>query len=114
MPTLDERVAVVEEGLRLGREEHQEFAAALDKLALQIAKLEVYLEQKNGGFTVSVKDKHVKFAGSLIAPLTDWDHHRPAVAGASDWGSCSGPGRRGEKRCRRLRLRTPPAGWNTD
>ena len=68
MPTLDERVAVVEEGLRLGREEHQEFAAALDKLALQIAKLEVYLEQKNGGFTVSVKDKHVKFAGSLSLP----------------------------------------------
>ena len=68
MPTLDERVAVVEEGLRLGREEHQEFAAALEKLALQIAKLEVYLEQKNGGFTVSVKDKHVKFAGSLSLP----------------------------------------------
>ena len=68
MPTLDERVAIVEETLRLGREEHREFAETMDRLALQIAKLEVYLEQKNGGFTVSVKDKHVKFAGSLSLP----------------------------------------------
>ena len=68
MSTLDERVAVVEETLRLGRDEHREFADALEQLAEQMAKMNVYLENRNGGFTISVKDKHVKFAGSLSLP----------------------------------------------
>ena len=68
MSTLDERVAIVEETLRLGREEHQQFADSLDQLAVGMAKMNVYLENRNGGFTISVKDKHIKFAGNLSLP----------------------------------------------
>ena len=67
-PTLEERVAALEESFRQGREEHREIADTLREITSQVAKLEVYLENGNGGLTFSVKNKRVKFAGSVSLP----------------------------------------------
>ena len=68
MTTLDERVAALEQLFQQGREEHKDIADTLEKLADQVSKLEVYLANGNGGLTLSVKNKRVKFAGSLSLP----------------------------------------------
>ena len=68
MTTLDERVAALEQLFQQGREEHKDIADTLEKLTAQVAKLEVYLENANGGITVSVRGKRVKFAGSVSLP----------------------------------------------
>ena len=65
VPTLEERIASLEDSSRQGRDERQEIAETLEELTVQVAKLEVYLENANGGITVSVKGKRVKFAGSV-------------------------------------------------
>ena len=65
---LEERVAKLEEAIDEGRREHRDIAATLERLTAQVAKLEVYLENGNGGLTFSVKNKRVKFAGSLSLP----------------------------------------------
>ncbi len=68
MTTLDERVAALEQLSQQEREERKEIAETLQKLTVQVAKLEVYLENANGGITVSVRNKRVKFAGFLSLP----------------------------------------------
>ena len=58
----------MEQLFQQGREEHKAIADTLEKLAAQVSKLEVYLANGNGGMTVSVKNKRLKFAGSLSLP----------------------------------------------
>ena len=65
---LDERVAALEQLFQQGREEHQDIARTLEKLTAQVSKLEVYLANGNGGLTLSVRDKRLKFAWSLPLP----------------------------------------------
>lgn len=83
MATLDERVAALERQAKQGREERQEIAETLERLTTQVAKLEVYLENANGGFTVSVKGKRVKFAGSVSLP---WLMGILGGGGGASWG----------------------------
>ena len=90
MATLEERVAVLEEVTRQGREEHQSFAESLEFLTAEVAKLGVYLSSGNGGFTISVKNKRVKFAGSVSFP---WLLGIVSGGGGAGWGGCSGHGR---------------------
>ena len=68
MAALEDRISALEESSRQGRDERQEIAETLEKLTVQVAKLEVYLENANGGITVSVRGKRVKFAGSVSLP----------------------------------------------
>ena len=68
MTTTEERVAALEPLFQQGREEHREIADTLENLTVQVSKLEVYLANGNGGLTLSVRDKRVKFAGSLALP----------------------------------------------
>ena len=68
MAALEDRISALEESSRQGRNERQEIAETLEKLTVQVAKLEVYLSNGNGGFTLSVKGKRVRFAGSLSIP----------------------------------------------
>ena len=65
MTTIEERVASLE---KLFQQEHKDIADTLEKLAAQVSKLEVYLANSNGGLTLSVRDKRVKFAGSMALP----------------------------------------------
>ena len=67
-PPLEERVAALEQSYQEGREEHREIAEALDHLKTRFARMEVYLANGNGGFTLSVKNRRVRFAGSLSLP----------------------------------------------
>ncbi len=66
-PNIQQRVATLEESARQGDEAHQQINQTLEELIAQVAKLEVYLAN-NGGFTLSVRDKRVKFAGSVPLP----------------------------------------------
>ena len=68
MTTLDERVAALEQLFQQGREEHKEIADTLEKSTAHVSKLKVYLANGNGGMTVSVKNKRLKFAGPLPLP----------------------------------------------
>ena len=68
MTTIEERVAALEQLFQQGREEHKDIAATLERLGAQVSKLEVYLANGNGGLTLSVRDKRVKFAGSMALP----------------------------------------------
>ena len=70
MTIIEERVAALEQLFQQGREEHKDIADTLEKLTAQVSKLEVYLANGNGGLTLSVRDKRVKFAGSLALPLS--------------------------------------------
>ena len=65
MTTIEERVASLE---KLFQQEHKDIAATLERLGAQVSKLEVYLANGNGGLTLSVRDKRVKFAGSMALP----------------------------------------------
>ena len=66
--SIEQRVAALERLFEQGRQEHQDIAETLNALTAQIAKLEVYLSNGNGGLTFSVKNKRVKFAGSVPLP----------------------------------------------
>ena len=68
---IEERVARLEESFRQGRNEHQDIAEALKEITEQVAKPEVYLANANGGFTISVKGKRVKFAGEPQSALAN-------------------------------------------
>ena len=65
---IEERVARLEASFHQGRQEHKDIAETLEQITAQVAKLEVYLSNGNGGMTVSVKGKRVKFAGSVSLP----------------------------------------------
>ena len=80
---IEERVARLEESFRQGRNEHQDIAEALKEITEQVAKPEVYLANANGGFTISVKGKRVKFAGSLSLP---WLMGILGGGGGAGWG----------------------------
>ena len=66
-----------------GLEEHGKIATRLEKLTAQVAKLEVYRENGNGGLTVSIKGKRIKFAGNLSLP---WLIGIMGGSGAVGWG----------------------------
>ena len=55
-------------GCSEGVEEHREIADRLEKLTAYGVKLEVYLSNGNGRFTLSVKGKRVRFVGRLSIP----------------------------------------------
>ena len=65
---LEQRVAALEESARQGREADQRVASTLEALAAQVSKLEVYLSNGNGGFSLTVRHKRVRFAGSISLP----------------------------------------------
>ena len=67
-PPVEERVAALEHSFREGRDEHKDIAETLERLTAQVARLEVYLANGNGGLTVSVRHKRLRFAGSLSLP----------------------------------------------
>ena len=68
MPTLDQRVAALERSVHQGRDEHHSIAERLDTLAGEVGKLEVFLSNGDGGLTVPVKRRTIKFAGSISLP----------------------------------------------
>ena len=68
MTTIEERVSSLEKLFQQGRQEHKDIADTLERLAAQVSKLEVYLANGNGGLTLSVRNKRVKFAGSMALP----------------------------------------------
>ena len=90
MAALEDRISALEESSRQGRNERQEIAETLEKLTVQVAKLEVYLENANGGITISVRNKRVKFAGSLSLP---WLVGLLGSGSGAGWGL--GVGKRG-------------------
>ena len=67
-PPIEERVAALEHSLRQGLDEHEQIGEALTELTKSVARLEVYLANGNGGLTVSVRQKRIRFAGSLSLP----------------------------------------------
>ena len=80
---IEERVARLEQSFRQGRNEHQDIADSLKEITDQVAKLEVYLANANGGMTISVKGKRVKFAGSVSLP---WLMGILGSGGGAGWG----------------------------
>lgn len=67
MTTIEERVSALEESARQGGEVHRIVADSLKALEKQVGELLLYLSS-NGGVTLSVRDKRVKFAGSVSLP----------------------------------------------
>ena len=80
---IEERVARLEQSFREGRSEPKDIAETLEQITAQVAKLEVYLSNGNGGMTISVKGKRIKFAGSLSLP---WLMGILGGGGGADWG----------------------------
>ena len=83
MTTLDQRVAALEQLFQQGRQEHKDIADTLKKLTAQVAKLEVYLANGNGGLTLTVRRKRLRFAGSLSLP---WLMGILGGGGGAGWG----------------------------
>ena len=67
-PPIEERVAALEQSYHDGRQEHVEIADTLRELTAQVARLEVYLANGNGGLSLTVQQKRVRFAGSISLP----------------------------------------------
>ena len=67
-PPIEERVAALEQSIETGREEHRDITDALERLTAKVAQLEVFLANGDGGLTLSIKHRRVKFAGSLSLP----------------------------------------------
>ena len=80
---IEERVARLEQSFREGRSEHKDIAETLEQVTAQVAKLEVYLANADGGMTISVKGKRVKFAGSINLP---WLMGILGGGGGAGWG----------------------------
>ena len=80
---IEERVARLEASFHQGRQEHKDIAETLEQITAQVAKLEVYLSNGNGGLTFSVKNKRVKFAGSVSLP---WLFGILGGSGGAGWG----------------------------
>ena len=80
---IEEREAQLETSFHQGRQEHKDIAETLEQITAQVAKLEVYLSNGNGGMTVSVKGKRVKFAGSVSLP---WLMGILGGGGGAGWG----------------------------
>ena len=62
-----ERIATLEANQEHGMRDHAAIFAAIEDVKGQIAGLETYLSA-NGGFTLTIKERRIKFAGSVPIP----------------------------------------------
>ena len=71
MTTIEERLEAVEQGLDKGRKEHLAIAKTLEDLHEGQKRLETNTST-NGGVSAMVKDKRIKFTGSMPTAFVPW------------------------------------------